>query len=173
MRIGTVFTLAVLIGCNGAREPAASSSSAPVASVSVASSAAPAPAASASSAATETTATTATAPPVTAPKKVVTSMKGAKPDQAIALRGRISKIPWQHLMTGVTGKKAEYFDLEGGKDQTVVYWKDPPSCSGDIVVVGKVLEVRGPPKKPGGRDTKVDDSYSELHVDVDSARCGE
>ena len=94
-----------------------------------------------------------------------------KPGATITVRGRVSQIIWQHIMTGVEGKKSAYFDLDGEKSQqTVVYWKDPPTCNGTIEVTGKVLEVRGGSKRPGGA-TKVDESYSELQIDVEHARC--
>lgn len=84
-------------------------------------------------------------------------------------RGKVSRVPWQHLMTGVPGKQSEYFDLSDGW-QTVIYAKDLPSCAGTLEVEGTVLSVRGPSKRPG-RETKVDDSYEELQLDVTAARC--
>lgn len=78
-------------------------------------------------------------------------------------------MPWQHLMSSVPGKKSEYFDLEDGS-QTVIYVKDAPDCSGFLRVEATVLSVRGASKRPG-RETKVDDSYEELQLDVKTARC--
>lgn len=100
-----------------------------------------------------------------------TTMNGAKPGEPITLRGHVATVMWQHMTTGVAGKKLAYFDLRGGKEQTVVYWTETPKCAGDIEVTGKVLELRGPSKRPHEPETKVDDSYSERHVDVTSARC--
>ena len=65
----------------------------------------------------------ASAPPATSASPSVTTMTGAKPGELITLRGRPSKIVWQHMMTSVPGKRSAYFDLGGGKEQTVVYWK--------------------------------------------------
>lgn len=122
---------------------------------------------STSSTSSTASAPTSPAPPVTRPAPAMTTMSGAKPDEPITLRGRVSKTPWQHMMTGVPGKSDAYFDLGGGKEQTVVYWKAPPSCAGDVEVVGTVLEVKGASK--GGKA----DEIRELHVDVSSARCVE
>jgi hypothetical protein len=87
------------------------------------------------------------------------------------VRGRVSKTPWQHMITGVPGKTSAYFDLDGGKGQTVVYWKNAPACAGDIEVTGTVLEVRGASKRPGERESKADESVRELQLDVTSTRC--
>lgn len=97
----------------------------------------------------------------------VTTMSGAREGQSITLRGKVSTSPWQHLMSGVQDKQEAYFDLQDGKEQTIVYWKEPPACSGEVVVTGKVIAVRGQSKGPRGNDSNVE----ELHVDVQSARC--
>lgn len=94
-----------------------------------------------------------------------------EPGQVVVARGRVSTTPWQHVMSGVAGKKSAYLDLEGGKRQTVIYWVEPPKCSAEVEVTGRVLEVRGDSKRPGGQPTKSDDTWRELHIDVDSARC--
>jgi outer membrane protein OmpA-like peptidoglycan-associated protein len=87
----------------------------------------------------------------------------------VVVRGRVSKMPNQHLMGGVAGKRDFYFDVTGGS-QTVVYAAALPACGGELELRGKVLEVRGGSKRPG-EASKVGSSYSELHVDVDDARC--
>ncbi len=92
------------------------------------------------------------------------------PGKAIVARGRVSNTPWQHLVGDVPGKSPEYFDLEEG-GQTVVYLPKPITCPGLVDVEGTVKEVRGTPKRPGGPETKVDDSYGELHIDVTAHRC--
>jgi hypothetical protein len=107
------------------------------------------------------------------PPPIATTMVGAQPGAPITLRGRVSETPWQHMMGGVSGKSDAYFDLAGGKEQTVVYWKSPPTCTGDVVVTGAVLEVKGASKRPRGGDTKAEESYRELHVDVEQARCAD
>lgn len=89
----------------------------------------------------------------------------------VTTRGKVSTIIWQHMMTTVKGKKHAYFDVDGETTQTVVYWRAPPTCSGLVEVTGKVIELRGSPKKQGQKESKVDDTYSELHLDVESARC--
>lgn len=95
-----------------------------------------------------------------------------KNGEPITVRGKVATVIWQHIVGTVPGKRSAYFDVENEPTQTVVYWSDPPQCTHLVEVTGKVLEVRGAPKKPG-RETKVDDSYAELHIDVESARCVE
>ena len=111
-------------------------------------------------------------PSVPSPTPAATTMVGARPEAPITLRGRVSETPWQHMMTSVAGKSDAYFDLAGGKEQTVVYWKDPPTCAGDVIVSGKVLEVSGP-AKAGGPERKIYEPHRELHVDVEDARCAD
>ena len=97
----------------------------------------------------------------------VTTMHGAHEGQTITLRGKISTSPWQHLTSGVADKQEAYLDLQGGKEQTIVYWKTPPACAGEVVVTGKVIAVRGQSKGPKGEESNIE----ELHVDVATARC--
>lgn len=97
----------------------------------------------------------------------VTTMSGAHEGQSITLRGRVATAPWQHLMSGVQDKQEAYFDLDGGKEQTIIYWKTAPACSAEVVVTGKVIAVRGQSKGPKGEESNIE----ELHVDVDTARC--
>lgn len=102
-----------------------------------------------------------------------TTMRGAIAGADITLRGRASRIPWQHLTSSVAGKRLEYFDLRGGKEQTIVYWSAAPICTGEVEVMGKVLLVRGASKRggPGQLESKAGDDRSELHVDVESSQC--
>lgn len=108
----------------------------------------------------------ASAPPPSPPSpRATTTLDGARPGDAITLRGRVSSTPWQHLMGRVEGKSDAYLDLAGGREQTVVYWRAPPSCPGDVEVTGTVLEVAGTAKGSKGEGVR------ELHVDVSAARC--
>ena len=89
----------------------------------------------------------------------------------VVVRGKLSKLPHQHLIGSVTGKREHYFDVTGGS-QTIVYAASLPACTGELELRGKVLEVRGASKRPGDtKEMKVDSSYREFHVDVDEARC--
>jgi hypothetical protein len=108
-------------------------------------------------------------PPAMPPK--LDPMSTWKPGATVTVHGRVATVIWQHIVGHVPGKKAAYFDVEAEDRQTVVYWKEPPTCAGLIEVTGQVIEVRGPPKRPGAKESKVDDSYGELHIDVESARC--
>ena len=99
----------------------------------------------------------------------VTTMTGAHEGQSITLRGKVSTSPWQHLMSGVPDKQEAYLDLQGGKEQTIVYWKEPPACAGEVVITGKVIAVRGQSKGPKGEESNIE----ELQVDVATVRCME
>lgn len=93
-----------------------------------------------------------------------------EPGQSIVVRGSISKIPWQHLIAPPPGKVVDYLDLEDG-GQTVIYVDKTPPCRGLVEVEGVVLELRGRSKRPGGQPGKVDETYSELQIDVARYRC--
>jgi hypothetical protein len=111
------------------------------------------------------------APPPPAMPPKLDPMSTWKPGATVTVQGRVATVIWQHLVGPVPGKLVAYFDVEGEDRQTVVYWKEPPACTGLIEITGTVIEVRGPSKRPGEKDAKVDESYSELHIDVESARC--
>ncbi len=96
---------------------------------------------------------------------------GARVGQRVVVVGREAREIWQHLVGGVPGKQALYFDLADG-EQIVVHLAAPFACAGDVTLAGTVLEVRGPSKRPGREgETKVDDSYVEYALDVDAWRC--
>ena len=97
----------------------------------------------------------------------MTTMRDAAPGSTITIRGRASSTPWQHMILDVPGKSDGTFDLEGGSEQTIVYWKDPPTCAGAMIVTGKVLEANG--ARRGGKGGEI----RELQLDVESARCVE
>jgi hypothetical protein len=90
-----------------------------------------------------------------------------KPGETIIARGRVSNLHAQRVMTSVPGKKEAEFQLAGSHTPAAIYWRQAPSCSGDIEITGKVLEVKA---SPGG---KAGDDYRDLQLDVTSARCVE
>lgn len=96
------------------------------------------------------------------------SLSGADPAKEITLYGRIAQVINQHLIAD-SKKEAVYIDLEDG-DQIVAYVPHPLSCLGRVELTGKMIEVKGPAKRPG-QETKVDDSYTERQMDVRRWRC--
>ena len=86
----------------------------------------------------------------------------------ITLKGKISDIPWQHMIKDVENcNHIYYFDLEDG-DQIVIYSKAEIQCTRSLSVTGEVIEVRGKSKRPG----KIDDiTYVEYHIIVDDWEC--
>jgi hypothetical protein len=97
------------------------------------------------------------------------SLSGSDPKKEITLYGRIAQVINQHLIEA-SKKESVYIDLEDGGDQIVAYVPHPLSCRGRVELTGKRIEVKGPAKRPG-RETKVDDSYSEMQMDVSRWRC--
>lgn len=91
-----------------------------------------------------------------------------KVGKKIALRGKISDVPWQHMIEDVENyNHIYYFDLEGG-NQIVIYSKAEIQCASSLSVTRKVIEVRGKSKRPG----KIDDiTYVEFHIIVDDWTC--
>jgi hypothetical protein len=85
-------------------------------------------------------------------------------DKKVTITGKISKVPWQHMMTSVQGHPAsDYFDVDGGA-QIVIYSKSAISYKGKMSITGKVLGVQGSSKRPGASKSET---YSEYHLIVD------
>lgn len=87
--------------------------------------------------------------------------------KTITVRGAVAETIWQHIVSPPKGYPiSTYVDV--GKDQTVVYSREPLSCAPktEIRVTGKVIEIRGLSKKPG-----EDDSYREYHLVADTWSC--
>jgi hypothetical protein len=136
--------------------PAPATEPAPPATITIAS-AAPAPAQPETTAAPKASATS-------TPERL--AVAEWKPSQSVSVRGRVSKIPWQHLMTNVPGKRPEYFDIDQSR-QIVVYTAKPLECPGEIELEGIVLEVTGPTKRP----SKTGETFRTLQLDVTASRC--
>ena len=86
-------------------------------------------------------------------------------NKIVTVKGKISNIPWQHIIGSVPGHNLqEYFDLED-KNQIVIYLKSAISERGMISITGKVVEVKGGSKKPGAAKSEP---FSEYHIAVDS-----
>ena len=91
-----------------------------------------------------------------------------KVGKKIAIKGKISDIPWQHMIKDIENHNhIYYFDLEDG-DQIVIYSEVELYCSRSLLVTGEVIEVRGKSKRP----SKIDDvTYVEYHIVVDGWEC--
>jgi hypothetical protein len=85
----------------------------------------------------------------------------------VTLRGQISDLPWQHLMSPPAGTKYDYyFNID--KSQIVLYTVEEFSCGTTLEVKGTVLEVAGATK----RSSKASDPlYKEYHLSVSSWKC--
>jgi hypothetical protein len=86
--------------------------------------------------------------------------------EAVALLGRVSNMPWQHMIRAdMGGKVPEYFDLED-RSQIVVYAAGGLRCGGPILLRGAVLLTEGSSKRPGSKEVG-----SEIQLDVAAWRC--
>ncbi len=86
-------------------------------------------------------------------------------NECVVLHGKVSDIPWQHMVGTFKGyPRTAYFDV--GSFQIVVYSRTPISCTGEVEVTGKVREVKGLSKGPEPRET-----FTEYHVTADSWKC--
>jgi len=86
-------------------------------------------------------------------------------DKKIMLTGKISHIPWQHMIKAVQSHPyMEYFDV--GDDQIVFYSIEQIDCKSTLTLYGTVIKVEGKSKRPGS-----DDIYTEYHLLVDKWQC--
>ena len=86
----------------------------------------------------------------------------------IEIMGKISDVPWQHLIDfSDTHKIIQYIDLVSG-DQIVVYSQEPIECSHRLKISGEVIKVIGKSKRP--RDTS-ENVYVEYQILVDDWEC--
>ena len=84
--------------------------------------------------------------------------------QAITVRVRPAEIPHQHMIEPPPGKSVEYVELPAG-GQVVVYAVDARPCPGEIALSGRVIEVSGGAKGPGGG------THRELQIDASVWAC--
>lgn len=82
-------------------------------------------------------------------------------NRVIFMRGKISEIPYQHLIKIPEGyANISYLDIKN--NQIVVYTKEPVKPEKKIELIGKVISVEGLSKKPGS-----DDKVSEYQLIAD------
>lgn len=88
--------------------------------------------------------------------------------EKITLTGKISKIPWQHLIQFFSDREhINYFDLENG-EQIVIYSREPITYIGKMKINGEVILTKGSSKRP----QKIkDETYQEYQLLVDSWEC--
>ena len=86
----------------------------------------------------------------------------------VALKGKISEEIWQHMLEYVESHPYEnYFNLSDRNIQIVVYAKKKIDCEDEIIIKGKLIQLRGN-KHPR---SKVNESYIEYHLIADSWKC--
>ncbi len=88
--------------------------------------------------------------------------------QKVELEGKISDVPWQHLIDfSDTHQIIQYFDLDSG-DQIVIYSKETIECKEKMRLSGEVIKVDGKSKRPGDTSESV---YVEYQILVDDWEC--
>jgi len=85
--------------------------------------------------------------------------------RTVALEGKASDMPWQHLTTYLPGKEMVYFDLDDGL-QILVYVAGGLPCAGRARLTGTVLRIAGLGKRPGSNEEHV-----EYQLDVERWEC--
>lgn len=83
---------------------------------------------------------------------------------SVTLRGRVGGAA-QHFVRGVPGKSEAFFDYAPDR-KVLIYWKDPPTCSGEIEIEGTVIVESGRTKRPGSTEVMQMDA-----IDVHRVRC--
>jgi hypothetical protein len=84
--------------------------------------------------------------------------------KTVMIQGKISDIPWQHMMAPPAGTKHDYY-FNIGERQIVLYTKEELVCGTTLEVTGTVLEVAGASKRGGPA------MFKEYHLDVASWKC--
>ncbi|MBT9544271.1 MAG: hypothetical protein IV090_02645 [Candidatus Sericytochromatia bacterium] len=92
--------------------------------------------------------------------------------QKVTIYGRLTDEIHQHMvMPPPSHQKIAYFRPDIG-GQTVIYLaKTAPACQGPLKLVGQVVELRGSSKRPGEPPSKVDQTYVEHQLRVESSLC--
>ena len=86
-------------------------------------------------------------------------------DKKVKVSGRISDMPWQHLIGNFEQyNEIYYFDIKD--DQIVIYGKEAIVCSSSLTIYGTVIKVSGKSKRPGSNEV-----YTEYHILIDKWEC--
>jgi hypothetical protein len=86
--------------------------------------------------------------------------------KTVILRGKITDLARQHMMSPPTGTRHNYyFNIE--ESQIVLYTAEELSCGTTLEVTGTVLSVEGPVSRAGKP------MYTEYHLSVSSWKCVE
>lgn len=102
-----------------------------------------------------------------APAAAAPSFADAQKGERVTVVGKVSQMPWQHMIDVRPGKTAEYFDLPSG-GQIVVYVAGTLPPGKKLELTGKVLVIEGTSKRPGSKEVAT-----ERQLDVESWRAVE
>lgn len=107
------------------------------------------------------------ATPEAAPAAAAPSFADAEQGDRVTVVGKVSQVPWQHMVDVRPGKTAEYFDLPGG-GQIVVYVAGNLPPGKKLELSGRVLVLEGTSKRPGSKEVAT-----ERQLDVESWKAAE
>ncbi|MGE3724661.1 MAG: hypothetical protein AB7I41_03865 [Candidatus Sericytochromatia bacterium] len=94
------------------------------------------------------------------------------PGQKVTIYGTLTDEIHQHMVhPPPSHKKIAYLKPDIGGQMVIYLNKEAPPCNGALKLSGEVLELRGPSKRPGGPPSKVDETYVEHQLQVDSSLC--
>ena len=92
--------------------------------------------------------------------------------QKVTIYGRLTDEIHQHrVMPPPSHQKIAYFRPDIGGQMVIYLAKEAPTCQGPLKLVGQVVELRGSSKRPGEPPSKVDQSYVEHQLSVESSLC--
>lgn len=84
----------------------------------------------------------------------------------VTIKGRLSNLPWQHLIDPcIPYELIYYFDIEN-EDQIVIYTKNHVNCTNLVELTGKIIKVIGQSKRPGEKK-----EIYEYQMRVDKWKC--
>lgn len=89
-----------------------------------------------------------------------------KDQPEVVMDGRISDMPWQHMIDiPETHPHMYYFDTEDG-DQFVIYSKTQIDCEEGFKIYGSYIVIEGESKRPDS-----DEKYTEQQILVEDFEC--
>jgi hypothetical protein len=92
--------------------------------------------------------------------------------QKVTIYGTLTTEIHQHMVQPLPSHpKIAYFKPDIGGQMVIYLSQDIRPCKGPLKLIGQVVELRGPGKRPGGPPSKVDQTYVEHQLRVDSSQC--
>lgn len=92
--------------------------------------------------------------------------------QQVIVYGTLTDEVHQHMVQPPPEhQKIAYLRPDSGGQMVIYLAKEVAPCRGALKLSGRVLELRGPSKRPGGPPSKVDETYVEHQLQVENSLC--